>query len=287
MTELTINETLAEGMTRQWNVKNLVYAGETAYQKVVIGHTAHGVTLFCGDERQSSELSQLTYHEALTIPAFLLADQLRNVLIIGSSEGVASQLAIHAGAVHVDHVDIDAEVVKLCAKHLPYGYTQEELAAAEQREGPIKVHYEDGWRFLAEASEGSVLYDVIIVDLPDETEDDEAQHNRLYGTTFLTMCKKVLAPGGIIAVQAGCPTMWRNATLQRAWHRFHQMFGNVTYFGSDEHEWSFLFGRVDSLADAEATMAARLQTLSYRPASIDLLTLRGCTVAPYLARHQR
>ena len=109
----------------------VLFDEHTGYQRMLIGRTAQGVSLFCDDERQSTEESQLVYHEALMVPAMLLADRVRRVLIIGSSEGVASQLAVAFGATEVDHVDIDRVAVRTCAELLPYGYTPEELSAAE------------------------------------------------------------------------------------------------------------------------------------------------------------
>ena len=77
---------------------------------MLIGRTGQGASLFCDDDRQSTEFSQLVYHEAMVVPGFLLAGKLDQVLIIGSSEGVVSELAVAAGATRVDHVDIDGIV---------------------------------------------------------------------------------------------------------------------------------------------------------------------------------
>ena len=57
-----------------------------------------------------------------------------------------------AGATHVDHVDIDREAVRLCAEHLPYGYTVDELLRAERGLGPVAMHYCDGWDFVDRAT---------------------------------------------------------------------------------------------------------------------------------------
>ncbi|MGH3518153.1 MAG: spermidine synthase [Haloechinothrix sp.] len=268
-------------MSRVWSISEVISEVFTPYQHVLIAGTAHGITLFCDDERQSTEASQLVYHEALLVPALLLADQLSRVLVIGSSEGVVSQLALAAGAERVDHVDIDAVAVRACADHLPYGYTPAGLDAAEHGSGPVAVHYTDGWDFLAEVSARGERYDVIVVDLPDEHADGEAQHNRLYSTEFLARCAEALAPGGVLTSQAGCPTLWRNETLLRSWRRFTGMFGTVVYFGSDEHEWAFLSGRLDTLDDPVATMTARLAGARYQPSSMDAETLRGRTVPPH------
>jgi spermidine synthase len=281
-----IVEPLAPGLTRVWELDRVIYEGDTKYQHVVIADTEQGVSLFCDNDRQSTEFSQLVYHEALMVPALLLADQIRNVLVVGSSEGVVCQMAVAAGATRLDHVDIDEQAVKLCAEHLPYGYTPAELAAAECGEGAITVRYTDGWQFLLDAASSDVRYDIVLIDLPDERADEAAQHNRLYGAEFLDMCKAVLAPGGVVVNQSGCQTLWRNATLKTSWRRFTESFGTVAYYGSDEHEWAYLFGRVETVADPTALMLTRLPTLPYRPLSIDPPALRSNAIPPYSVRHQ-
>lgn len=279
----SIAEPVGPGLTRHWELGEELFRARSPFQDVLIARTAQGISLFCDGERQSTEASQLVYHEALMVPAMLLADQVRRVLVIGSSEGVASQLAVAAGAERVDHVDIDRLAVAACAEHLPYGYTTEELERAERGEGPIRVSYQDGWEFLAQAKES---YDVVVIDLPDENDDPDGQHNRLYGKDFLLRCADLLADGGVVTCQAGCPTIWRNETLLAAWDRFHEIFGTVLYFGSDEHEWAFLTGRAGRVADPGALVAARFTERGSRAATMDAQTLRGGAVAPFSLRHR-
>lgn len=276
-----LSESVGAGLTRSWDVREVVYGTRTGFQDLLIGRTAQGISLFCDAERQSTEATQLAYHEALMVPAMLLAEHVRRVLIIGSSEGVASQLAVAQGASVVDHVDIDRTAVRACAEYLPYGYTPEELAAAERGEGPVRVHYRDGWEFLAGAEPG---YDVVVIDLPDENDDADAQHNRLYGKDFLRRCADLLAPGGVVCSQGGCPTMWRDDTLIKAWQRFGDLFATPVYYGSAEHEWAFLSGRLDELADPAGTMIQRLAAAPYRPETLDADSLRASTIPPLRVR---
>ncbi|GLZ39487.1 spermidine synthase [Actinokineospora sp. NBRC 105648] len=278
-----ITEPLGPGLTRVWDMPEVLVDTKTEFQHLVIGRTEQGLSLFCDDDRQSTEFSQLTYHEALLVPALLVARQVERVLVVGSSEGVVSQISVAAGASVVDHVDIDRQAVELCAEHLPYGYITEELAAAVAHEGPVRVHYADGWQFLAEALERGDRYDVVLVDLPDE-RPEFAQHNRLYEEEFLTRCRSVLAEGGVVVCQAGCQTMWRNETLLRSWRRFDEVFGTTVYYGSDEHEWAFLFGLAETVPDTTARMIDRLATLPYQPKTIDADALRGNTIPPYRVR---
>ena len=278
-----VHEPLAPGLIRTWDVEEVLVDTRTAYQQVLIGRTHQGISLFCDNDRQSTEFSQLVYHEALLVPALVLADQVERVLIVGSSEGVVCQIAVAAGASVVDHVDIDEQAVRLCAKHLPYGYTESELDGAERGDGPIRVHYADGWEWVRAAA-GS--YDIVLVDLPDERpEDPAAQHNRLYGTEFLAMCRAACRPGGVVVGQAGCPTLWRNGTLIQSYQRFQEVFGTVVCFSSDEHEWAFVTGRADKLDKPTGVMRRRLATCAYQPASIDAEALRSRCVPPYHVRH--
>ncbi|MEV4603470.1 spermidine synthase [Amycolatopsis sp. NPDC049253] len=277
---MNITESVGAGLTRVWQVSDVLVDTRTDYQHLVIGKTAQGISLFCDDERQSTELSQLVYHEALLVPALLLAAEVNRVLVVGSSEGVVCRLAVQAGASVVDHVDIDAQAVRLCARHLPYGYSAAELAAAERGDGAIRVHYADGWEFIRTATG---KYDIVVVDLPDEQDGTDAQHNRLYGTDFLRLCRNLLTPGGVVVYQGGCPTLWRNSTLVKCWQRFTETFPAPVYFGSDEHEWAFLFGT--ELDAPVETMLRRWASLPYRPETIDEHTLRGSTVPPLSLRH--
>lgn len=278
-----IEEPVGPGLTRIWDLHEVIVDTHTPFQHMVIARTEQGISLFSDDDRQSTEFSQLTYHEAMMVPAFVLAEKLDKVLIIGSGEGVASQMSVAAGATHVDHVDIDQLEVELCARHLPYGYSSDELAAAVEGDGPIKVHYADGWDFLATAAQAGTRYDVIVIDLPDERVED-AQHNRLYEAEFLSRCRALLAPGGVLCAQAGCATMWRNETLKRSWERFHEQFGTVVHYGSDEHEWSFLFGLVDTVDDPVGGMTDRLARLPYRPETIDARALVRGAIEPHALR---
>jgi spermidine synthase len=272
-----IIEPIAPGLARNWRVCELICDAQTQYQRLVIGRTAQGVALFSDGERQSTELSQLVYHEALLVPALLLANKIERVLVIGSGEGVVSQLAVSAGATHVDHVDIDREAVRLCAQHLPYGYSMDELFRAESGLGPVTMHYDDGWDFVKHTAE---LYDVVVVDLPDQ-RTEPSQLNRLYGVDFLERCRTI---GDVVVSQAGCPTLWRSETLHRSWRHFHETFGTVVYFGSDEHEWAFLSGIAEACGDPVAIMTARLQKLPYRPRTIDADSLGASTMPPKALR---
>lgn len=278
----TVDERIAPGLVRRWELGAVIHEQRTPYQHVLVAETAHGTTLFCDSERQSAAATQLVYHEALFVPAALLAARCERVLVVGSSEGVVSRLALDAGARVVDHVDIDPDCVRACAHHLPYGYSPAELAAAERHDGPVRVHYGDGAAFVVAARD---RWDVVVVDLPDERPDEpDAQLNRLYTAEFLRSCAGVLTDGGVVVAQAGSPALWRDATLRSALERFRAVFAQVVPYVSDEHEWAFLAGRAtagpDPATDPAAEMAGRIGRFAPRPVSVDAAALRARTVLP-------
>lgn len=288
-TTTAVDESVGAGLTRRWAVQAIAYEGRTKYQDVLIGTTAQGQTLFCDDERQSSAQTQLCYHEALVIPGVVMAQQHRRALVIGSSEGVASQLLVSQGFDMVEHVDIDEETVRLCAEHLPYGYSTSELSSLVAGAGPITLVFEDGVEYVRRAAEASAEYDLIIVDLPDESEGEDAQQDRLYKSDFLRTCASLLSPGGAVVYQAGCPTVWRQGTLARAVRRFEDVFDSVLPYVSDEHEWVFLVGSSADL-DAEGVVEralSGLEALPHAPATIDAQAIRRGAVLPYSIRNGR
>ncbi|RCG21174.1 spermidine synthase [Sphaerisporangium album] len=281
----SFDEPLGQGLWRRWQVHDVLFRGATSYQDVLIAVTEHGVTLFCDGERQSSELSQLTYHEALMVPALLMCSRPpEQVLIVGSSEGVASRIAVESGALLVDHVDIDAQCVQLCAEHLPYGYTSAELVAACTGQGPVTVHYQDGHAWVERALREDRRYDLIVIDLPDEQPDAPAQHNRLYDTPYLQMCRDLLTSTGVLAIQAGCPTLWRNDTLAASVNRLQQVFSSTGFYACYEHEWAFAFGLAETGPLDVIARFNRLPDLPYQPSTLDLASLVSGAVLPYHVR---
>jgi spermidine synthase len=295
-----ITEPLAPGLTRDWTITDVIFEANTRYQHMLIGRTSHGITLFSGDidtphvmERQSSELSQLVYHESLMVPPLAVAESLDRVLIIGSSEGVATQIALQAGAAHVDHVDIDHECVERCATYLPYGYTEQEVKAAFAGDGPVRLHIADGLEFVearveenrTRPMENRTLYDVIVIDVQDENPARGAQHNRLYAPYFLRRCKELLTPSGVLSTQAGSPTLWQQDTLHLTLQRYSEVFTDTLCYTSVEHAWSFVSGSSRPTEDPlSILLQRRLAALPYRPEKMDALSAVSATILPFHAR---
>ncbi len=280
-------ETLQSGLTRNWQVKETIYNANTPFQNMKIVTTNQGIGLFCNGERQSTELTQKIYHEGQLIPAVLLTEKLGSVLIIGSSEGVVSQMSLDCGATKVVHVDIDRQCVEKCAELLPYGYSTSELQKYIENKAPVEIRYEDGFKVVKEYLEAGTKFDVIVMDLPDENlEEPESQQNRLYEADFLQEIKQLLTPTGAFITQAGCPSYWRNQSLKESIIRFNHIFEQTVYFEMTEQDWSWLVGINRPINSPVEYMTEKLINLPYRPDFIDEQTLIAATIIPFGLRKQ-
>lgn len=248
-----------------------------------MGKTSQGISLFCNRERQSTELSQKIYHEGQLIPAVLMAEKIDRVLVIGSSEGVISLMALELGAKEIIHVDIDLECVQACAKYLPYGYSPKDLQRAMAGDSYIKFVHQDGFFYVEESIKRGEKFDIIVLDLPDEQAED-IQQNRLYELEFTNKLKSLLTDEGSYITQAGCTTFWRNETLIKSWNRMKQAFSTTVFFEMEEHDWAWIVGCKFSCEDPGSRMKATLKGLSYVPEFIDEQSISKAIMLPVSIR---
>lgn len=282
-----LSEPIHDDVRDLWWLHEVLHESRTALQEVLVARTALGTTLFCDQNPQSAELGQLHFHEAELLPAVALAERAGRVLVIGCSEGTVAQIAAQCGARRVDHVDLDPECVRICAEHLPYGFTTEEVLRAERGEGPVKLHYEDGFEFVRRAADGGQGYDVIVLDLPEEPEDERGAYLQC---EFLARCRDLLAPGGVLSTHVSrphlsAPTERSAPGLQRPWQQFGEIFGTRVYFRSEEQPWAaVMLGRAGRVPHPVVTMRERLVELPYKPRTMDGDSLRRATSLPLVLR---
>jgi spermidine synthase len=284
-------EPIQHDVMDQWRLDEVLHESRTKYQEVLIARTRLGVTLFCDDNPQSAETGQLAFHEAELVPAMLLATRpVQRVLVIGCSEGTVSQIAVQSGAELVDHVDIDQDCVWACARYLPYGFDADEVRQAETGEATIRLHYADGRQFVLDALRSGRRYDIVVLDLPEEREDIDAQQNVFYGREFLECCRELLVPGGVLSTHVSrpylsVPTPESRESFVRPWRRFGQVFGTRVYFRSAEQPWAaIMLGQREPEANPVRWMVRQLASLPYWPRTIDAPMLISATHLPRALR---
>lgn len=221
-------------------LQNVLFAGTTAYCKIVIAkNPTYGKIFFLDEELQSAESDQALYHEMLVHPimnATYAPDKKRRVLVVGAGEGVTVQEVLKWPDIEeVVWVDIDGDLVDMCRRHL--AWTKDE------------TYNDPRLRFIANDIREVIpalthKYDVILLDLPDpDAEEITSDVNALYGESFWTLINSVLAPGGGIASHVGSIAPGENEAVQRpGLHLLKSRYGGHGYhcpLPSFQGEWGF------------------------------------------------
>jgi spermidine synthase len=109
------------------------------------------------------------------------------------------QVLKHNSVVHVDHVDLDEEVIETCREFFKWGSAWEDPR--------VHLHIKDGAKFVREAADG--FYDVIIQDSSDPwtVELDgrlvELPSAVLYEEAHFRNMHRILAHNGVLNLQVG------------------------------------------------------------------------------------
>lgn len=174
--------------------KDVRVALQTGVQEVVLtgGTQGRPLDLFLDGRLRVSGRDEHRYHEALVHPA--MNGPHARVLVLGGGDGLATREVLRdPGVRRVDVVELDPGVVRLAR-------TDPALSALNAHAfGDPRVHVftADAFGWLRGAAS---TYDVVISDLPDP---GITASTKLYSQEFYGLARRVLAPGGRLAVHAG------------------------------------------------------------------------------------
>lgn len=188
------------------------------HQHVQVIHSpTFGVALRLDGAMQCSERDEFFYHEPLVHVAMLHAASLDHVLIVGGGDGGAAEEALKwYGVGQLDHVEIDAVVLRLCRCHL-VTVQQGVLAGIDPR---YRGHVGDGQHWIAAAAPGQ--YDIIVLDLTDAGGPSAA----LYDVAFFRACSRALGPRGVLTLHIAAP--WaQQAVCAQVLGMLRQAFASV------------------------------------------------------------
>ncbi|UZK65417.1 polyamine aminopropyltransferase [Sphingomonas sp. M1-B02] len=233
----------------------VIYAVNTKFQRVVLTRRDDDLRLYLNGNLQFSSQDEYRYHEALVHPALGRVVNPANVLIFGGGDGLAAREVLkHPEVKKLTLVDLDGEMTSL--------FSQTGMLTALNRgsltDKRMTVINADGFRW---ARENPGQYDAIIVDFPDPVDYSVG---KLYTETFYRALRKLLAPGGMIAVQSTSPLVapmafWTVATTMeaagfqtRGYHVYVPSFG----------EWGFMLAGAGPIpAEARIPAGGRFLTL--------------------------
>jgi spermidine synthase len=168
---------------------------QTKFQLVEIMETAaYGKVLVLDGRMQSSQADEFIYHEALVHPGLLMLDAPpSSALVIGGGEGATVREILRYPSIRrVVMVDIDAEVVELCKRHLP------EMHQGAFEDPRTEFRAEDARGYLERTPD---RFDLIVVDLVEPLEEGPAC--LLFTREFYQLVRDHLTPNGAMTMQAG------------------------------------------------------------------------------------
>jgi spermidine synthase len=233
----------------------------TKFQHVEILETAsYGKALVLDGRIQSSQGDEFIYHEALVHPGLLLpGPPPASALVIGGGEGATVREVLRYPSIRrVVMVDIDAEVVELCRRHLP------EMHRGAFDDPRTEFRAEDARGYLERTAE---RFDLIVVDLVEPLEEGPAC--LLFTREFYTLVRERLTAEGAMTMQAGMTKIGEldfftciHRTLREV---FPVVAGYQTFVSCFGTPWGFIIAsrrhdpRVQTPADVDRRIAERVR----------------------------
>ena len=177
----------------QWFTHRIVFTKQTPYQNLVVTKNNEDIRLYINRIIQFSSLDEYRYHESLALIPLNAAKFKEKVLVLGGGEGLlVRELLKDTTIQQIDVVDLDEAVLQLGLEH-PY---IKELNNNSFTDPRVHLIPGDAAVYLQTTNQ---LYDVILADLPDPSNDAVA---RLYSTFFYQLIQQKLSRFGVFATQA-------------------------------------------------------------------------------------
>ncbi len=195
MLDLWYNEDHQEDVKLSIHVTSHLYSEKSPFQQIDFFESRTFGRFFSLDGfMMLTEKDEFIYHDMITHVAMAVNPDIKRVLIIGGGDGgTAREVLRYKDVTHVDLVEIDERVVRLCQQYLP------QTASVFDTDPRLNLHFEDGVNFVHKASEGS--YDLILVDSTDPIGPGEG----LFTYDFYRDCSHALTREGILINQHESP----------------------------------------------------------------------------------
>jgi len=258
---------------------NVVYSDSTRYQQLTFTQRHMGldqaniINFYLNGRLQFSSIDEHIYHSYLVSPALAASARHDNILIIGGGDGLALRDVLQWSPSQVTLVDLDGEIVDIFQKpqhKLPNNLSNQILTLNKNSLSDSRVNIIKADAFIAidELLKQRIVFDAIIVDLPDPSHPDL---NKLYSVNFYARLKQLLSGDGVMAIQSTSPYHAKDSfisigkTVKAAnFSSVEQYHDNVPSFG----EWGWTIA-----TKRGASPLTRLKTLNELPVKHNWLTL--------------
>ena len=229
-------------------VDKQLFSGQSEFQRIdIFDSPEFGRFLTLDGFMMLTEKDEFIYHEMLVHVPMAVHPDVRNVLVIGAGDGgIIRELTRYETIEHIDMVEIDEMVVRICREFLPF-------TAGKLDDPRLTIHYQDGLKFVRHCENA---YDLIIVDSTDPFGPGEG----LFTREFYGNCFKALRDDGIMVNQHESPFYQADAVaMQRAHRRIVESFhisrvyqANIPTYPSGHWLFGFASKKYDPIADLDA-----------------------------------
>ncbi|HFE37652.1 MAG TPA: spermidine synthase, partial [Gammaproteobacteria bacterium] len=193
----------------------VIYSAHTQYQHITVTQRIIDPTktpiysLFINGRTQFSSSDEAIYHEMLVHPAMAASGKHKNILIIGGGDGLAAREVLKWNPETVTLVDLDPAVINFFSKE-QFDETRgiiinapllklNQNALTDPR---LHIIIGDAFNKINDLLKKQLLYDTIIVDLPDPSHPDL---NKLYSDRFYQKLSLLLSGDGAMVIQSTSP----------------------------------------------------------------------------------
>jgi spermidine synthase len=215
-------------------VKETLFSARSPYQQVEVIDTAgFGRVLVIDSVFMTSEYDEFLYHEMLVHPALTTAPRIERVLVIGGGDGgTVREVLRHPDVKECVMIEIDRMVVDASKEYLPG-------IGTAWNDPRLDVRFIDGIEYVKQSSDA--MYDVILLDGTDPVGPGAV----LFDESFYTGCKRMLAPGGVMALQSESPLLMMDVfieiqhKLRKLFSEVHPYLGPVPLYGTGIWSWTW------------------------------------------------
>ncbi|MDR3644944.1 MAG: spermidine synthase, partial [Clostridia bacterium] len=147
MTDLWYSEFHTDDVKFSIKVNRQLCSEQTPFQRIDFFESdTFGVFFTIDGLMMVTQKDEFAYHEMITHVPFAVNPDIRRVLIVGGGDGgTAREVCRYQTVEHIDLVDIDERVVRLCQKYLP------QTACVLDKDPRLQMHFEDGLAFVRAA----------------------------------------------------------------------------------------------------------------------------------------
>jgi spermidine synthase len=213
--ELTLESTLYKD--------KVMYSAHTKYQHVTVTERimdprkAPIYSLYINGRTQFSSVDEAIYHEMLVHPAMAASAKHKNILIVGGGDGLAAREVLKWKPESITLLDLDQTLVNFFSQEK---FDEErgfiinkpllELNQHALTDSRVNILFGDAFNKIDDLLNKALLYDTIIVDLPDPSHPDL---NKLYSDRFYEKLSLLLTGDGALVIQSTSPYHAKDAFL--------------------------------------------------------------------------